>query len=108
MAAPLRPAVLAPEPALFEAMLEGSRRQRGARRLTGPQIEGRIRLVRRFTRAWPWQWTPAQVEDWITSGGWAHSKVRSPDKRRDAAAPGGSLRPACLLPPMRTSHPAWS
>ena len=53
---------LRPEPALFEAMLEGWRRQQGARRLTGPLIEGRIRLVRRFgefTGAWPWQWTPA-------------------------------------------------
>jgi hypothetical protein len=71
---------LRPEPALFEAMLEGWRRRQAARRLTGPLIEGRIRLVRRFgefTGAWPWQWTPGQVEDWITSGGWAHSTVRS-------------------------------
>lgn len=80
MAAQLRPATLASEPTLFEAMLEGWRRQQEARRLTGPLIEGRIRLVRRFagfTGAWPWQSTPAQVEDWITSGGWAHSRVRS-------------------------------
>jgi hypothetical protein len=71
---------LRPEPALFEAMLEGWRRQQAARRLTGPLVEGRVRLVRRFgefTGAWPWQWTPGQVEDWITSGGWAHSTVRS-------------------------------
>ena len=71
---------LRPEPALFEAMLEGWRRQQAARRLTGPLIEGRVRLVRRFaafTGAWPWQWTPAQVEDWIASGRWAHSTVRS-------------------------------
>ena len=39
---------LRPEPALFEAMLEGWRRQQGARRLSGPLIEGRVRLVRRF------------------------------------------------------------
>jgi hypothetical protein len=74
-AVPLRPG-----PALFEATLKGWRRQQAARRLTGPLIEGRIRLVRRygeFTGAWPWQWTPGQVEDWITSGGWAHSTVRS-------------------------------
>lgn len=47
---------LRPDPALFEAMLEGWRRQQAARRLTGPLIEGRIRLVRRFgevTGAWP-------------------------------------------------------
>src|ERR1700689_2134553 len=71
---------LRPEPALFEAMLEGWRRQQGARRLTGALVEGRVRLVRRFrefTGAWPWQWTPAQVEDWIASGGWAHSTIRS-------------------------------
>jgi site-specific recombinase XerD len=71
---------LRPEPALFEAMLEGWRRQQAARRLTGPLIDGRARLVRRFaefTGAWPWQWTPGQVEQWVTSGGWAHSTVRS-------------------------------
>lgn len=71
---------LRPEPALFEAMLEGWRRQQGARRLSGPLVEGRVRLVRRFaafTGAWPWQWTPAQVEQRIASGGWAHSTVRS-------------------------------
>jgi integrase/recombinase XerC len=74
-AAPLRP-----EPALFEAMLEGWRRQQAARRLSGPLVDGRARLVRRFRAfagAWPWQWTPAQVEAWVTSGGWAHSTIRS-------------------------------
>ena len=57
-------APFSPGPALFEAMLEGWRRQQEARRLSGPLIEGRVRLVRRFqefTGAWPWQWTPAQV-----------------------------------------------
>jgi integrase/recombinase XerC len=71
---------LRPEPALFEAMLEGWGRQQAARRLSGPLIEGRARLVRRFqafTGAWPWQWTSAQVEGWITSGRWAHSTIRS-------------------------------
>ena len=71
---------LRPEPALFDAMLEGWRRQQAARRLTGPLIDGRVRLVRRFrdfTGAWPWQWAPEQVEQWIGSGGWAHSTIRS-------------------------------
>jgi integrase len=71
---------LRPEPALFEAMLEGWRRQQAARRLTGPLIEGRVRLVRRFAAfagAWPWQWTPRQAGQWVASGGWAHSTVRS-------------------------------
>src|SRR6266567_1283263 len=61
-------------------MLEGWRRQQAARRLSGPLVVGRVRLVRRFqafTGVWPWQWTPAQVEDWIASGRWAHSTVRS-------------------------------
>ena len=63
---------LRPEPALFDAMLEGWRRQQAARRLTGPLVDGRVRLVRRFgdfTGAWPWQWTPGQVEQWIASAG---------------------------------------
>jgi integrase/recombinase XerC len=73
-------APFSPGPALFEEMLDGWRRQQQARRLTGPFTEGRIRLVRRFrefTGAWPWEWTPAQVEEWIAAGGWAHSTVRS-------------------------------
>ena len=73
-------APFSPGPALFEEMLAGWRRQQQARSLTGPLIEGRVRLVRRFrefTGAWPWQWTPAQVEEWIAAGGWAHSTIRS-------------------------------
>ena len=65
---------------MFEAMLVGWRRQQGARRLSLPLVDGRVRLVRRFrdfTGAWPWEWTPAQVEEWVASGGWAHSTIRS-------------------------------
>lgn len=71
---------LRPEPALFDAMLEGWRRQQSSRRLTGSLVDGRERIVRRFaefTGAWPWQWTSEQVETWTVSGGWAHSTVRS-------------------------------
>ena len=71
---------LRPEPALFESMLEGWGRQRRSRRLSGPLVESRERLVRRFqafTMAWPWAWTPEQVETWSGSGGWAHSTIRS-------------------------------
>lgn len=69
---------LRPEPALFEAMLEGWRRQQASRRLSTSLIDGRDRLVRRFTEfaGWPWQWTSAQAEAWIAAGGWAHSTVR--------------------------------
>jgi integrase/recombinase XerC len=71
---------LRPEPALFESMLEGWGRQQRSRRLSGPLVESRERLVRRFqafTMAWPWAWTPEQVETWSGSGGWAHSTIRS-------------------------------
>ena len=46
---------------LFEALLAGWRRQQQARRLSGPLIDGRERIVRRFvafTCCWPWQWPP--------------------------------------------------
>jgi hypothetical protein len=58
-------APLRPEPALSESMLEGWGRQQRSRRLSVPLIQGRERLVRRFrefTGAWPWCWTPEQVE----------------------------------------------
>lgn len=70
---------LRPEPALFEAMLEGWRRQQVSRRLSGPLTDGRERVVRRFAEfgGWPWQWTSAQVEAWTAAGGWVHSTVQS-------------------------------
>lgn len=71
---------LRPELTVFEAMLEGWRRQQVARRLSASIVDSRERTVRRFqafTCVWPWQWTPAQVEAWTASGGWAHSTVRS-------------------------------
>ena len=61
-------------------MLEGWGRQQRSRRLSVPLVEGRERLVRRFQAfagAWPWCWTPEQVEEWSVSGGWAHSTIRS-------------------------------
>jgi integrase/recombinase XerC len=67
------------EPALFEAMLAGWRRQQASRRLTGSIIDRRERTVRRFhafTGTWPWCWREEQVESWVASGGWAHSTVR--------------------------------
>ena len=48
--------------------------------LSGPLVESRERLVRRFqafTMAWPWAWTPEQAETWSGSGGWAYSTIRS-------------------------------
>ena len=69
-----------PEPALFDAMLQGWRSQQLARRLGESIIGARERTVRRFaefTGGWPWSWTAGQLESWIATGGWAHSTVRS-------------------------------
>jgi integrase/recombinase XerC len=65
---------------LFEAMLAGWTRQQRSRRLGDSIVTGRERTVRRFadyTQAWPWEWSPAQVEAWIDAGGWAHSTIRA-------------------------------
>ena len=91
---------LRPEPALFDAMLEGWRRQQAARRLSGPLIDGRVRLVRRFagfTGAWPWQWTSAQVEQWVASGGWAHSTIRSYEGALAVWSPGNFVDISIML-----------
>src|ERR1700733_12784792 len=73
-------APVSPGAVLLEEMLAGWRRQQQARRLTVRLIGERERVVRQFaafTGCWPWQWTAAQAEAWIASGGWAHSTVRS-------------------------------
>jgi site-specific recombinase XerD len=71
---------VSPGPALFEEMLAGWRRQQQARRLSALLVANRERVVRRFaafTGCWPWQWTAAQAESWLASGGWAHSTARA-------------------------------
>ncbi|SBW17702.1 integrase family protein [Candidatus Protofrankia californiensis] len=68
------------EPALFDELLAGFRRQQVSRRPSSSIIDGRERVLRRFQEAtdgWPWTWTPAQLEAWIAAGGWVHSTVRS-------------------------------
>jgi hypothetical protein len=60
---------LDPEPAVFEAMLEGWTRQQYSRMLRETTIGERARLVRRFaefTGQYPWQWTPSEVEAFIS------------------------------------------
>lgn len=60
---------LDPERAVFDAMLEGWRVQQTSRYLKVPTIKARERLVRRFaefTGQYPWQWTPAEAEAWIS------------------------------------------
>jgi integrase/recombinase XerC len=71
---------VSPGSALLEEMLAGWRNQQLARRLTARLIGERERVVRQFagfTGCWPWQWTAAQAGEWLASGGWAHSTVRS-------------------------------
>jgi site-specific recombinase XerD len=70
---------LHPEPALFEAMIEGWRRQHSARRLSPSITRARERTVRRFAEyagGWPWQWRAEQLDAWVAQGDWAHSTIR--------------------------------
>ena len=67
---------LDPESAVLGGMLNGWRAQQTARFLKASTIAARERLVRRFvdfTGMYPWQWTPAEAEAWI-------SKLRSGTK----------------------------
>jgi hypothetical protein len=61
--------LLRPAEQAFEVMLDGWRAQRLARRLAYPTVEGRERVVRAFTAhtgAFPWEWTPQLVDEWMT------------------------------------------
>ncbi len=61
---------LDPEQALVEAMLKGWESQQRARFLRDATIAPRLRLVRRFVEfsgLYPWQWTPAEGEAWISA-----------------------------------------
>lgn len=58
---------LDPHEGLFAAMLEGWDRQQASRLLASGTRLQREDVVRRFvafTGAWPWQWSPSDVEDW--------------------------------------------
>jgi hypothetical protein len=60
---------LDPALAVFEAMLEGWTRQQQTRFLKPSTVETRVALVRRFavfSDQYPWQWTPAEVEAFIS------------------------------------------
>ena len=73
-------ALLYPGETIFEAMLDGWRRQHAARRLSPTITFQRQRTVRRFaefTGAWPWQWRAEHLDAWVAQGRWAHSTVRS-------------------------------
>jgi site-specific recombinase XerD len=58
---------LAPEEAVFEAMLVGFDRQQASRNLKRDTRASRERLVRQlvaFSGSWPWEWTAADFEHW--------------------------------------------
>ena len=71
--------------AVFQAMLEGWKRQQDSRYLRERTIGARLRTVRRFaefTGQYPWQWGPAEIEAFtsdLVSGSLpaAHSTVRN-------------------------------
>ncbi|MEV7477744.1 phage integrase N-terminal SAM-like domain-containing protein [Streptomyces halstedii] len=58
---------LRPEDAMFDAMLRGWRAQQRSRGLKDETIDLRERLIRRFlefVHEYPWQWTPAHLDEW--------------------------------------------
>lgn len=73
------------ESAVFEAMVRGWEAQQRARCLSAGTIAARSRLVRKlseFSNQYPWQWTPAEWEAFLSSlgpqpRGLAHSSARS-------------------------------
>jgi site-specific recombinase XerD len=60
--------LLRPEDQVFSAMLAGFANQQLARNLARSTIEGRENTVRAFAgyvNAFPWQWSPAMVDEWL-------------------------------------------
>lgn len=61
-------ALLRPAEQVFEAMLVGFANQQLARNLARTTVEGRENTVRAFAayvNAFPWEWTPAMVDEWL-------------------------------------------
>jgi integrase/recombinase XerC len=59
--------LLRPEEAMFDAMLRGWRAQQKSRGLRDDTVEDREKLIQRFhefTGEFPWQWSPAHVDEW--------------------------------------------
>ncbi|MBV9163140.1 MAG: hypothetical protein JO309_13735 [Pseudonocardiales bacterium] len=60
--------LLRPEDQVFAAMLAGFANQQLARNLARSTVEGRENTVRAFAsyvNAFPWQWSPAMVDEWL-------------------------------------------
>jgi integrase/recombinase XerC len=61
-------ALLRPAEQVFEAMLAGFANQQLARNLARTTVEGRENTVRAFAayvNAFPWEWMPAMVDEWL-------------------------------------------
>jgi site-specific recombinase XerD len=75
--------LLAPQETIVSSMLEGWMVQQRSRMLAGHTIDQRRQLVRRFlafTNDYPWQWGPADVEEWtaeLVGKDLAHTTVRN-------------------------------
>ena len=68
-------------PAVFDAALEGWRRQMSARYLSEGTKRRGVRIVRRFvaeTGSWPWEWTALLVDEWLED-------LAAPPKRRSVS-----------------------
>jgi integrase/recombinase XerC len=60
--------LLRAEDQVFAAMLAGFVHQQLARNLARSTVEGRENAVRAFAtyvNAFPWQWSPAMVDEWL-------------------------------------------
>jgi integrase/recombinase XerC len=60
--------LLHPREQVFEAMLEGWRNQRMARNLAETSVDGgeqKVRALVRHLEVYPWEWTPAMVDEWF-------------------------------------------
>lgn len=74
---------LAPEEAVFDAMLAGWVMQQTSRLLAPVTVEKRALVVRRFaafTNDYPWRWAPTDVEEWtstLVGQGRSHATVRN-------------------------------
>jgi len=61
-------ALLRPEEQVFTAMLSGFANRQLARNLARTTVEGRENTVKAFAayvNTYPWQWTPAMVDEWL-------------------------------------------
>jgi hypothetical protein len=76
-------ALLDPEEHVYNAMVEGWKRQQQSRALRSDTIAMRVKLIARlhlFTNAYPWQWTPGDFVQFQRS-----RLVRRPTSGKHAA-----------------------